>query len=314
MPSLEIWGNSHRPIVSSNPPRYVSKKDAASFLVDGDKVYLHRSGSTTHAFPEVLLTSFHVVNDVIDGEPVSITYCLLAGSASLFSRRVEDRVLTLGITGSLYAGNSVLHDQETGTDWLQLNGEPLRGHYFGKARLSGRRLERSTWGRVKDLQDLKVLAPIRTIEEYRSFQRNMEAEQFGKKVVESQTKLDPRLLPYTRGLGIVVHGEARFYPVDMHGPRSIQEDRVGGWALVVLSEGVEDLARIFRARVEERDLDFTLAGGRLSDSQTSSVWNDEGICVEGPLAGSRLESPAYWEAYWFAWAALYPETRLPPGT
>ena len=47
-------------------------------------------------------------------------------------------MLTLGLSGHLYAGNSVLYDKETNTDWLQLNGEPLRGHYFGKARLSGK--------------------------------------------------------------------------------------------------------------------------------------------------------------------------------
>jgi len=311
-PSLQVWGEPNRSLFAPISPRYVDGAEAASFLIDGDRVYLLRRGSTTYVFPEVLLTSFHVVNDVMDGEPVAITYCLLAGSSSLFSRKVEDRVLTFGLTGQLYAGNSVLYDKETSTDWLQLNGEPLRGHYYGKARLSGRSLERSTWSRVKARPNLKVLAPIRDMEEYRSFQRDMEREQFGKKVVESQTTLDSRLLPYTRGLGIVVQGEPRFYPMDIHGPRTIQEDRVGGWNLLVLQDGTEDIARIFRRRVRDRVLDFDLVEGGLRDRQTSSRWDDDGVCIEGPLAGARLELPACSEAYWFAWASLYPDTHLLP--
>jgi len=311
-PSLHVWGTPNRGLISSAPARYLGSAEAESFLLDGDKVYVLRRGTTTFVFPEVLLTSYHVVNDVMDGEPVAITYCLLAGSSSFFSRKVGDKVLTLGLTGHLYAGNSVLYDKETDTDWLQLNGEPLRGHYFGKARLSGKRLERSTWRRVKTRPNLKVLAPLRDMEEYRAFQRDMEREQFGKKVVESQAELDSRLLPYTRGIGIIVHGESRFYPIDIHGSQTLEDDRVGGWNILILRDGSEDIARIFRRRVKDRVLDFELVDGALRDRQTSSRWDDEGLCIDGPLAGARLEAPTYSEVYWFAWASLYPDTRLLP--
>ena len=311
-PSLHVWGAPNRGLISSAPARYLGSAEAESFLLDGDKVYVLRRGTTTFVFPEVLLTSYHVVNDVMDGEPVAITYCLLAGSSSFFSRKVGDKVLTLGLTGHLYAGNSVLYDKETDTDWLQLNGEPLRGHYFGKARLSGKRLERSTWRRVKTRPNLKVLAPLRDMEEYRAFQRDMEREQFGKKVVESQAELDSRLLPYTRGIGIIVHGESRFYPIDIHGSQTLEDDRVGGWNILILRDGSEDIARIFRRRVKDRVLDFELVDGALRDRQTSSRWDDEGLCIDGPLAGARLEAPTYSEVYWFAWASLYPDTRLLP--
>jgi hypothetical protein len=309
---MKVWGLPNRDINTPiDSPRYVSAAEADGFLKDFDRVYLIQKGGSTYVFPEVLLTSFHVVNDVIDGEPVAVTYCLLAGSACTFSRRIEDRVLSFGITGQLYGGNSVLYDRETETDWLQLNGEPLRGHYVGKARLAAKPLDQSVWRRVRKKENLKVLAPIRGIEEYRRFQRRMETEKLGQRVVESQVKLDPRLLPYTRGLGIFAQGEARYYPEDPNGERRLTQDRVGGWAILILRDGDRGLNRVFRRRHGDLVLDFELVDGAILDRQTRSTWNEDGQCVEGELAGARLDVPVHAEAYWFVWASLYPDPRLP---
>ena len=65
-PSLHVWGAPNRSLISSAPARYLGSAEAESFLLDGDKVYLLRRGTTTFVFPEVLLTSYHVVNDVMD--------------------------------------------------------------------------------------------------------------------------------------------------------------------------------------------------------------------------------------------------------
>jgi hypothetical protein len=309
---MKVWGMPNRDLYTPiDSPRYVTASEADAFLKSFDRVYLLRKGAFTYVFPEVLLTSFHVVNDVIEGEPIAVTYCLLAGSACSFSRRVEDRVLTFGLTGQLYGGNSVLYDKETETDWLQLNGEPLRGHYYGKARLGAKPLEHSTWRRIKEKQNLKVLSPIRSMEEYRQFQRDMEAEKLGQKVVESQIKLDPRLLPYTRGLGVFIQGEARFYPEDPNGSRRLTQDRIGGWAILILRDGGQELSRVFRRRHGDRILDFELVGDAILDRETGSKWNEEGQCIEGQLAGARLDAPSHTEAYWFVWASLYPDTQLP---
>ncbi|MBI4603827.1 MAG: DUF3179 domain-containing protein [Planctomycetes bacterium] len=307
-----LWGMPNRHLFSPiECPRYVAAAEAEGFLRCEDRVYLIRKTGTIYVFPEVLLTSYHVVNDVIDGEPMAVSYCLLAGSACRFSRRVEDRVLTLGLTGQLFGGNSVLYDKETKTDWLQLNGEPLRGPYYGRARLEARPLERSTWKRVRAEKGLAVLAPLRDMEEYRSFHRDMEAEKLGQKVVESQARLDPRLLPYTGGLGIHVQGETRFYPEDPNARRSLCNDAVGGWAVLVLQGGDEEACRILRRRLDGRVLDFELRDGVLRDRQTGSTWSDEGVCTGGPLAGVKLDAPYYTHVYWFVWASLYPETGLP---
>jgi hypothetical protein len=311
-----LWGKPNRESYTFvESPRYVDAGQAGEFLEDDDLVYLLRGTDATRVIPNVILTSYHVVNDVIDGEPVAVTSCALAGSACSFSRRVGDRVLTLGLTGYLRSGNSVLFDRETKTDWLQLSGEALQGPYRGKARLAPRPLEPSTWKQVKGESRLKVLAPLQDMEAYRKFHQEMKRDTLGRRVVESQGKLDRRLLPYTEGLGIAVQGEARFYPEDPSDEPSVLNDKVGGWAVLVLRGGGLYPGRIFRRRQGDRVLDFEMPGfesqgGILRDKQTSSRWKGDGTCVSGPLSGTLLETPFYTHVYWFAWAALHPETSI----
>jgi hypothetical protein len=306
-----LWGEPNRGMFpATNFPRYVDPLTADAFLRDDDRVYFFRSGKSCYAYPEVLLTTYHVVNDLIDEQPLAITYCMLAGSACRFSRRVGDRILTFGVTGQLYGGNSVLFDQETETDWLQMNGEPLRGPLHGSARLGLEPLECRPWKALRREEGVKVLPAVGDIGEFRQFQKDMEAEGLGMKVAESARKLDPRLLPYTKGMGIRAGGAARFYPRETIIQRKVINDVVGEWTILVY-RGADDQTHIFRRSCcGGRQLDFFLDGVALKDQQTGSTWSDEGICREGPLAGSRLEVPFYTRVYWFAWSSVYPETGL----
>ena len=51
----------------------------------------------------------------------------------------------------------------------------------------------------------------------------------------------------------------------------------------------------------------------LYDAETGSQWHaTNGTCVEGELAGERLEPVAAGLSFWFAWTNFHPSTRLPP--
>jgi hypothetical protein len=58
-------------------------------------------------------------------------------------------------------------------------------------------------------------------------------------------------------------------------------------------------------------LSFRTSSGSIVDSETGSTWTIEGLAVHGPLNGEYLEPVAEeYVAYWFAWAAFHPLTRL----
>ena len=58
-------------------------------------------------------------------------------------------------------------------------------------------------------------------------------------------------------------------------------------------------------------LNFTVEDDRIVDLETGSLWNVEGLAVEGPLAGQRIPPVAEaFVAFWFAWPLFYPEIVL----
>ena len=85
----------------------------------------------------------------------------------------------------------------------------------------------------------------------------------------------------------------------------------GGEPVVAFWNSTAQSARIFRARAGGRRLTFEVVDGRRQDVETGSVWNFAGEAVDGPLEGERLEAhPEAVHAYWFAWAAFQPHTKV----
>jgi hypothetical protein len=48
----------------------------------------------------------------------------------------------------------------------------------------------------------------------------------------------------------------------------------------------------------------------LVDRETGSRWNAYGLCIAGPLKGSRLESLVLEPEYWFAWSEFHRDTAV----
>lgn len=83
------------------------------------------------AYPLRVLTWHEIVNDVVDGLPVAVTYCPLCNAALVFDRRVAGRVLDFGTTGLLRNSDLVMWDRQTESWWQQFTGEAIVGSYAG---------------------------------------------------------------------------------------------------------------------------------------------------------------------------------------
>jgi hypothetical protein len=69
-------------------------------------------------------------------------------------------------------------------------------------------------------------------------------------------------------------------------------------------------AAAFSRRVAGRTLAFRAAGGRLTDQQTGSTWDQFGRATGGPLTGARLTPATAMDSFWFDWAAFHPDTTI----
>ncbi len=84
------------------------------------------------AYPLRILTWHEIVNDVIGGKPVTVTYCPLCNSAIVFDRTLDGQVLEFGTTGKLRNSDLVMYDRTTESWWQQFLGEAIVGEMTGK--------------------------------------------------------------------------------------------------------------------------------------------------------------------------------------
>lgn len=88
-------------------------------------------GGDARAYPLRILIWHEIVNDVVGGRPVTVTFCPLCNSAVVFDRRVGERLLDFGTTGKLRNSDLVMYDRQTESWWQQFTGVAIVGELLG---------------------------------------------------------------------------------------------------------------------------------------------------------------------------------------
>jgi hypothetical protein len=115
-------------IPAIDDPRFFgSMKEANRFLDPGDIVFGIVRNGEARAYPQRILVWHEIVNDVVGGEPLAITYCPLTGTAIGFKRGST----TFGVSGMLVNSNLVMFDRATGSRWPQILGRSIEGDHAG---------------------------------------------------------------------------------------------------------------------------------------------------------------------------------------
>lgn len=290
------------------------------WMGNGDLVvgYVGKNSGQAFAYPVKMLNLHEIVNDVIDGRPVLISYCPLCASGAVYDRRLNGEVLLFGNTSALYQSDLVMYDHQTGSYWFQVLGEAIVGP------LSGQRLKllpavTTEWGQWKELYpNTQVLSKDQGLlgggfgnpydrDSFEGYQEIVNSGRFAFPVDE--TKLDHRLSPGELVLSVQVEDSHKAYPMTGSPDVAINDD-VGGRSLVVLIREGGPSGFAYFADVDGRILSFSLANGVLVDDQTMSVWNDTGKSVSGELQGTRLQAVPARSSYWFSLAGSLPDIEL----
>ena len=327
---------SYREILSGGPPKdgipaiddpkFISVEEAKQWLLPVEPVILVQVGDDARAYPLQILTWHEIVNDAVDGVPLTVTFCPLCNTAIAFERTVDGRVLDFGTTGRLRYSNLIMYDRQTETWWQQATGEAIAGELTG-TRLKFYPASIIAWADFNTHHpDGKVLS--RDTGFGRDYGRNPYT---GYDDVNSSPFLyrgpeTPGALPaVARVLTIALNGEAVAYPYDVLQDVRMVNDTVGGTEVVVVWKGgtasALDTSRIADGRdvgaasaysrvLDGETLTFSLDGGRIVDDQTGSEWNVLGQAVGGKLAGQSLTPVVAINHFWFSWAAFKPETRI----
>lgn len=88
-------------------------------------------GGEARAYPLRILIWHEIVNDVIAGKPVAVTYCPLCNSAIVFDRTINGKVHDFGTTGKLRNSDMVMYDRQSESWWQQFTGQAIVGALLG---------------------------------------------------------------------------------------------------------------------------------------------------------------------------------------
>ncbi len=296
-------------IPSIDRPYFVSATNA-TFLSDNQLVIGLSYGGEAKAYPLLILVWHEIVNDVVNGTPIAVTYCPLCFSTVAFVRVIDGQTVTFGTSGKLYDNNLVMYDRTTKSLWSQMWGQAIAGNLTGKV-LQRIPIDVMPWGVWKNLYPNTVVLSEKT-----GYDRPYGVDPYAEQAYYSTPYLlfpldhqDNRLPVKTRVLGIVISGVAKAYPLGDFNTTSAIQDEVGNQSVVLFSIG-DGSARAFAPLDEGISLHFTYQNGAFVDQETGSRWNYDGIAISGPLSGQHLQRYVTVTSFWFAWAAFYPETSL----
>lgn len=303
-------------------PEFDSVDTARDWLQPQSPVVAFSLNGIARAYPLAILTRHEIVNDVVGGEPVAVTFCPLCNSAVVFERTVDDQVFRFGVSGLLRNSDLIMWDDVTQSWWQQFTGTGIVGQYTGH-QLTILPSQVVGFGAfAEQYPDGEVLSPGS-----RSYGSN---PYVGYDSSDSpflfRGRVDDRLFATSRVLAGVIDGIPVAYPFETLASVGVINDTVGSQHVVAFwqpgatsaldrsdidSSQDVGMAALYDRALNGQELTFVRdAEGAIRDEQTGSAWNVFGTATDGDLAGQQLRQRLAAPHFWFAWAAFQPDTLI----
>lgn len=303
-------------------PSFESVQAASQWLEPQEPGALVVLDDEARFYPLSMLTRHEIVNDAFGDVPVAVTYCPLCNTALTFDRRIDDKVLRLGVSGLLRNSDLVMWDSATTSLWQQVTGEALVGEYAGS------RLEVIPTAIVSFGQFAERYPDGRSLAAESRFDRGSYGFNPYRGYSSSERpflfagEIDDALPALSRVVGVEGDGAYRSYPFELLADRRVINDDVGGSPIVVFWGGdttdaldrgsIADSRSVgtgiaFDPVVDDRRLVFEPgpADSTFVDLKTGSTWTVLGHAVAGDLAGSQLQMLPHRNEFWFVWQAFF---------
>ena len=313
-------------IPAIDDPSFVSIEAARDWINEKEPVISVDHNGVARAYPLQILTWHEIVNDVIGGTPVAVTFCPLCYSAIAFERTIDGEPVTFGVSGLLRNSDLVMYDRKTETLWQQFTGEAIVGTHAGKtlALVSSQLL---SFQQFREHHPEGMVLSRDTGHDRRYGQNPYAGyDDVDKPPFAYDGPTDDRLPPKAKVVAVSIGGTHKAYPHATTKDQRVIHDTVGDRPLVVfhvpgpvsaldarqISESKEVGATgVFDRRVDGRRLRFRYVGdGRFEDTTTESIWTITGRAVEGPMKGRQLDRISHGDYFAFSWFAFRPNGTL----
>src|ERR1700733_8884425 len=204
---------------------------ADAVKVDGDdKVLAVALGTEARAYPIRTMGYHHIVNDMVGGVPIAVSYCTLCHTGMVWSRVMNGKTLHFRLAG-INNGNALLRDEETSSIWQQSTGEAIFGPLKGRqlAMVPSDELSFALWRKEQPQgQVLKPDTPYVAEYDPKDWERHVAAT---RTVVDtSRSGIGPHQLM----IGVTVAGQSKAYPIEAILAAKLIQDRIEGSPVVIV--------------------------------------------------------------------------------
>lgn len=295
-----------------NPKFIIPGSSVTTQLRSWDIVFGIQYNGFVAAYPQRILVWHEVLNQEINGEKISITYCPLTGSTIAYRGTIDKLSTTFGVSGSLINSNLVLYDRATDNYWPQILGQGISKDNFGD-QLDSVQLFWSTWREWRTaFPDTLVLTTdtgyIRSYsnDPYGSYEPGVNDSyyQYGGTLFSTQTSynvIKSKSVVY----GIQYNNSYLAIQKSALEQNKIINYHIAGKRIVAFYDQRIGTARVYEGDLNGQNLTFTVINGDIIDVETNNSWDIYGNSVLGQLNEVR-----YIDVFWFGWIGFFPTTEL----
>lgn len=289
-------------IPSIDDPTFVDPA-AIDLLDPDDPVFGVARGDEVKAYPQQILVQHEIVNDELEGTPVSVTYCPLTGTVQGFLRGDT----TFGVSGRLINNNLVMYDDASDTWWPQILATSIPGPWNADPETASLREFRLIWTTWKRWQ--RRHPNTRVLSTETGYAKNYRREPYGSynpregyydnndRLLFPPLNTDDRYEQKTVVMCARTSVGAVAFLKDALREHNFMEGEIGDTPVLAVYDRGLDTAYVY---LNPDGTTFEHVEDRVVAADGSSYAPDA-------LPLTRVHT---FDAMWFAWAGYYPDTNV----
>lgn len=150
IPFEELTAGADRDVIRSIDTPSFTQASQLEDLPEDDLVLGLFFNGEKKAYPHSVLYEHELINDFVDGVPITVSYSPFTGTALAWEREIDGIATEFGSSGLLHYANLMPYDRASESIWSQIQGQCVNGTHIGK-QMRKVTLKEISWKKWKEL-------------------------------------------------------------------------------------------------------------------------------------------------------------------
>jgi Protein of unknown function (DUF3179) len=288
-------------------PSVKNFSSSAGNTIDSNKLIIGIDiNGESRAYPIQIIGYHHQVKDTVGNTPVMITYCTVCRTGRVYSPLVDGKLEKFRLVGMDHF-NAMFEDETTKSWWQQATGiaiaGPLKGSHLEE--IPSHQASLASWLRLHP--NSTILQPDSNYKKDYDDLANFDKGTI-KGHLEKRDSASWKMKSWV--VGVKTNGFEKAYDWNDLLKDDIIQDTIGRQPVLLVLEKDTSSFHVYSRVLQGQTLIFSLDRGlsQLTDSNTHSVWNLNGLCTSGTYKDAQLETLSAYQEFWHSWKQFHPNT------